>query len=110
MSTAPSPGTRTGHYWLIVGTASSATPGVDATPNPAEPWQPWLSTATAALGTLRDRCAGIVHGVRAASTETAAALRRAMHERSVPISLSALGPLTRRIGNRLRPRRDWWKV
>src|SRR6476469_9001433 len=108
MSTAPPFGSRTGHDWLMVGTAGAATR--NAAREPATPWRPWSSTATAALATLRDRCAEILHSARAASEEAATALLRAMRERSVPIPLPAVGAISRRIGNRLRPSWDWRRV
>src|SRR6185436_9332844 len=108
MSTAPPFGSRTGHDWLMVGTAGAATG--NAAREPATPWRPWSSTATAALGTLRDRCADILHSARAASEEAATALLRAMRERSVPIPLPAVGAISRRIGHRLRPSWDWRRV
>jgi len=108
MSTAPPFGSRTGHDWLMVGTAGAATR--NAAREPATPWRPWSSTATAALATLRDRCADILHSARAASEEAATALLRAMRERSVPIPLPAVGAISRRIGNRLRPSWDWRRV
>ena len=108
MSTAPPFGSRTGHDWLMVGTAGAATR--NAAREPATPWRPWSSTATTALATLRDRCADILHSARAASEEAATALLRAMRERSVPIPLPAVGAISRRIGNRLRPSWDWRRV
>src|SRR4051794_16002837 len=105
MSIAPPFGSRTGHDWLIVGTAGPAT--ANAAQEPATPWRLWLSTAMALLRTLRDRTADILHGTCAASAEVAAALLRAMRGRSVPNALAALGPISRRIGNRLRPSWDW---
>src|SRR6476619_3531008 len=108
MSTAPPFGSRTGHDWLMVGTAGAATR--NAAREPATPWRPWSSTATAALATLRHRCADILHSARAASEEAATALLRAMRERSVPIPLPAVGAISRRIGNRLRPSWDWRRV
>jgi penicillin-binding protein 1A len=106
MSTAPPFGSRSGHDWLIVGTADPATRHVAR--EPATPWRLRLSTATARLGTrlgkLRDCTADILHSGRATSKEVAAALLRAVRERSVPSALAA--PLLR-IGNRLRPSWDW---
>ena len=76
----------TGSWWVRL-----APRPADAAREPATPWRLWLSTATALLGTLRDRSADILHSARAASEEAAAALLRAMRERSVPIPLAALG-------------------
>jgi penicillin-binding protein 1A len=105
MSTAPPFGSRTGHDWLMVGTAGPATR--NAAQEPATPWRLWLSTAMALLGTLWDRSANIRHSARAASGEAATALLRAMRGRSVPSALAALGRPLLRIGNRLRPSWDW---
>ena len=90
MSTAPASGSRSGHDWLIVGTAGAAVG--DAAREPAAPWRLWPSIATALAGTLRERAAEILHGWRAASEQAAAVLRRAGRERPVP---SALAPLAR---------------
>jgi penicillin-binding protein 1A len=120
MSTAPASGSRSGHDWLIVGTAGAA--AGDAAREPAVAWRLWPSIATALARTLRERTAEILHGWRAASEKAAAVLRRAGRERPVP---SALAPLARtlghtldrqlgrpllRIGRRLRARRDWQRV
>src|SRR3954451_11842581 len=94
MSITPPFGSRSGHDWLMVGTAGSAPHDVDAAREPDRPWRLWLSTAMALLGTLRDRTADILHRLRAASAEVADALLRAMRERSVPIPLPALGPIS----------------
>jgi len=113
MSTAPQSGARTGHDWLIVGTAGAATPDVDGAPHPTGPWRPWSSTATALLERLWDRCADIVSSVRAASDPPA--LLRAVRDRSIPGARAALGHILPRIvfpriGNRLRSSRDWWRA
>jgi len=117
MSTAPASGARTGHDWLIVGTAAAATRDADAAREPSAPWRLWLGTAMALAGTLRQRTADIVHGGRAAGEKTAAALVRAVRERSVPGALATLdrylgrpllrigseSPLTKRLEPRAAP-------
>ena len=108
MSTAPPFGSRTGHDWLIVGTAGPATR--NAAREPATSWRLWLSTARALLGTLRGRTADILHSGRAASEKAAAALLRAVREQSVPSAFAALGHPLLRIGNRLRSHWDWRRV
>ena len=119
MSTAPASGSRSGHDWLIVGTAGAA----PVTPPGSRPRRGGCGRAPqGAAGTLRERTAEILHGWRAASEKAAAMLRRAGRERSVP---SALAPLARtlghtldrhlgrpllRIGRRLRASRDWQRA
>src|SRR6185369_17742664 len=99
MGTAPPFGSRSGHDWLMVGTARPATHDLDAAREPDRPWRLWSRTATAALRTLRDRYAAILHGAWAASAEIAAALPHAMRERSARFPLPALRSVSRRIGN-----------